>query len=218
LGGSWYHNWGPAPENIRGIAVVPMVWGRDVPTQLGGNSTTVLGPNEPDMKGQSNLTPEEGAQVWRTMEQTYPDKRLISPVPSHEDPEWLVRFRDAYKKAYGRWPRLDGLAMHCYIPERGGCIALGQKFVRWAREWGVPEVWVTEFAFLPKWAPDAEGQAREWVAWLEAEPMIKRYAPFTSYIPGGTWSWPHTEPEANPSLFVGTESTELTEMGRWYQR
>ena len=218
LGGSWYHNWGPMPGVAAGVEAVPMIWGRDVPTTVGGNSMYLLGMNEPDMDGQSNLTPQEGAQIWRKIELAFPGKLLISPVPSHEDPEWLVRFRDAYRAMYGRWPRLDGLALHCYIPEQGGCIALGQKYVGWARAWGANEIWVTEFAYLPMWAQNAEAQAREFVAWLEAEPLVKRYAPFTAYIRGGDPNWPHTDPATNPSLFVASGSTQLTAMGRWYKR
>lgn len=218
LGGIWYYNWGADPPVANGIDAVPMIWGKEVPQKVGGNSAYLMGMNEPDMEGQSNLTPEEGAQIWRKIEQLHPTKLLISPVPSHEDPEWLVRFRDAYRSAYGRWPRLDGLAMHCYIPEQGGCIALGQKFAGWARAWGIREVWVTEFAYLPKWAQNAEAQAREFVAWMESEPLIRRYAPFTAYIEGGGWFWPHTDPASNPSLFVADGSTKLTAMGTWYKR
>ncbi len=218
LGGSWYHNFGSSPESAGGVEAVPMIFGRDVPQKVGGNSAYLLGMNEPDKGGGANLTPEEGAQVWRKIELAFPDKLLVSPQPSHEDPEWLVRFREAYRAAYGRWPRLDGLAMHCYIPEPGGCIALGQKYVGWARAWGVGQIWVTEFSYLPKWAPNAEAQTREFVAWLEAEPLVKRYAPWTSYIRGGEPYWPHTDPGTNPSLFTGPTSTELTAMGRWYKR
>jgi hypothetical protein len=218
LGGSWYHNFGSAPEGAPGVEAVPMIFGRDVPSRLGGNSEYLLGMSEPDKLWGANMTPEEGAQVWRKIELAFPYKLLISPAPSHEDPEWLVRFRDAYRAAYGKWPRLDGLAMHCYIPDQGGCIALGQKYVGWAREWGVPEIWVTEFAYLPKWALDAEAQAREFVAWMNGERLIKRYAPWTAYIQGGAPYWPYTDPETNPSLFTGPTSTELTSMGRWYKK
>lgn len=218
LGGSWYYNFGPTSQGDWGVEAVPMIPGSDVPQKVGGNSDYILGMNEPDKSGASNLTPEQGAQIWRKIELTFPNKRLISPGPSHENADWLVRFRDAYKAAYGRWPRLDGLAMHCYIVEPGGCIALGQRYVEWARAWGVPEIWVTEFAYLPKWAPNAEGQARDFVAWMEAEPLVKRYSPWTAYIKGGEAYWPHTDPAANPSLFAASDSTELTAMGWWYKR
>ena len=218
LGGSWYYNWGPIPESAWGVEAVPMIWGRDVPQTVGGNSDYLLGMCEPDMSGRSQMSPEEGAQVWRKIELTFPGKLLISPGTSHQDPEWLVRFREAYRAAYGSWPRMDGLAMHCFIVEPGGCIALGQKYVAWARAWGASEIWVTEFAYLPMWAQNAEAQARGFAAWMEAEPLVKRYSPFTAYIPGGEWSWPHTAPGTNPSLFTGPTSTDLTAMGWWYKR
>ena len=88
----------------------------------------------------------------------------------------------------------------------------------WVRDWQVPGgYWFTEFAFVPAWAADAEREARAFVAYLEADPLARRYAPFVAYTERGVWYWPDTRAAADPSLFVGPTSTQLTAVGRWYQ-
>lgn len=217
LGCAWCYSWGPEPGGTPDAETVPMLWGaNDVGKALGGNSPWLLGFNEPDLSNQANLTPEQAAALWRQVETLYPGRKLVSPAPSHFDVAWLGRFRDAYAVAYGVWPRLDALAFHCYW-SADECIAIGEQFVAWAAAWGVPEVWCTEFAFVPAWAADAEADARRFVAWAEAEPTVTRYAPFVSHIAGGEWYWPDARPEANPSVFAADGMT-LTEIGKWYAK
>lgn len=218
LGCSWCYSWTPNPETWPGVdhERVAMVWGAgDVGKTLGGNSIWLMGFNEPDLDGQANLSPARAAELWRQVEQLYPSRKLVAPAPSHLHPEWIGQFRDAYIAMYQSPPRLDALAFHCYWTA-AECIRIGKQFVAWAQAWGVPEVWCTEFAFVPAWNADAAGDARRFVAWLEGERVITRYAPFVSYIRGGEAYWPDTRPEANPSVLTATG--ELTVIGRWYAR
>lgn len=219
LGCSWCYSWRPDPWVGVDHERVPMLWGRgDVGRTLGGNSAWLLGFNEPDLPNQAHLTPDEAAVLWRQVEATYPDRRLVSPAPSHLHPEWLAQFRQAYQVRYGRAPRLDALAFHCYW-SAAECIGIGERVVAWAAAWGVPEVWCTEFAFVPAWAPggDAAGEAQRWLAWLATQSSVTRYAPFVSHVEGGEWYWPDTRPEANPSVFAADRQT-LTATGSWYVR
>lgn len=220
LGCSWCYSWNPQPGVGQGHERVPMIWGRnDVGATPIGNSIWLMGFNEPDLSGQANLSVDAAAVLWREVERLYPDRKLVAPAPSDVWIGWLPAFRSAYFARYGAWPRLDALAFHCYRPSATDCIGIGQQFVSWARAWGVREVWATEFAFLPAWTADAEGEARRFVAWLEGEPRVTRYAPFVSYIDfsaGPPWWWPWAGPGTNPSVL--TETGELSAIGRWYAR
>lgn len=220
LGCSWCYSWLPDPGTWAGVdhERVPMIWGRnDVGATVGGNSVWLMGFNEPDLSGQANLSTGTAAVLWREIERLYPERKLVAPAPSDVWPGWIDAMRYAYFARYGSWPRFDALAFHCYKPTANECIAIGRQFVAWARAWGVREVWCTEFAFLPAWTADAEGEARRFVAWLEGEPLVTRYAPFVSYIDfsaGPPWWWPWAGPD--PSVL--TETGELTAIGRWYAR
>lgn len=215
LGCSWCYGWKPDPGSGQDHERVPMIRdAADMGRPVSSNSNWLMGFNEPDLSEQANLTPISAAKLWREIERSHPERRLVAPAPSHIHPDWLPQFRNAYRMLYGVWPRLDALAFHCYFPA-DSCIGLGEQFVTWALAWGVPEVWCTEFAFVPAYNPRAEEDARRFVAWLEAEPVVARYAPFASYIQGGEWYWPDRRVEANPSIFA-VDGVTLTEIGQWY--
>lgn len=179
----WEYNWSAETWNCPGVENVPMAWGNYVPKAVGGNSQWLMGFNEPDQAGQANLTPEQAAVKWQGVEVAYPNRKLVAPAPSHLDPDWLARFRDAYIAAYGEAPRLDALAVHCYLPTADECIALVQQFEDWAAAWDVPEVWVTEFSFV-----DTK-EEKQFIRYLQADPMVTRFAWFAlSYRGNETWA------------------------------
>lgn len=215
LGARWVYQWVPQCE-AGDVECVPMIWGRNDMTATVSSGSWLMGFNEPDMAKQANLTPAEAAVLWREIEDRWAGKRLLAPAPSHLHPEWIEGFYAAYVTAYGRAPRLDGLAFHCYRPTAAECIEIGTRFVGLAQAWGVEEVWCTEFAFVPAYSGgDADDEAAEFVTWLEQQPMITRYAPFVAHITCD-WSWPDCRPSANPSLFAADGS--LTEIGNWYAK
>lgn len=214
LGASWVYQWVPQC-NAGDVECVPMIWGRNDITATVSSGTWLMGFNEPDLGGQSNLLPVEAAALWREIECRWPHKRLVAPAPSHENPYWIEGFFSAYVSAYGRAPRLDALAFHCYFQNASQCIELGRRFVGLAEAWGVDEVWCTEFAFVPAYSADAASEAVKFATWLEQQPRITRYAPFVAHITCD-WSWPDCRPSADPSLFDG--AGRLTEIGGWYAR
>lgn len=222
LGASWLYDWTLTPAGSAatlegpGIEAVPMIGHASmVGADLGGNSQWVLGFNEPDLIVQSNIAPEQGAVLWREIEQLYPGHKLVSPAVI--DPLWLDHMRNVYIGRFGVAPRFDALAWHCYAWQAAGCIALGERFVALAELWGVPEVWCTEFVFVEAHTADPEREARTFVAWLEAEPLVTRYSPFAGYAERGSWYWPDVREAADPSLFAGPGSLTLTEVGEWYR-
>ena len=81
------------------------------------------------------------------------------------------------------------------------CVDVGARRLKWR-------------FFVPAWATDAEREARVFVAYLEGDPLARRYAPFVAYTERGVWYWPDTRPEADPSLL--TADGQLTEIGTWY--
>lgn len=187
VGASWAYNWHSQLPDCPGVEMVPMVYNahhleglRLGQYRMMGNSEYILGFNEPDNHFQANLTPEEAAGLWHTLEAEYPDRRLVSPaVVFHTD--WLVRFRAAYIARYGTPPRLDGLAVHCYRNVVDACRETVEAVIGYARAWGVSSVWVTEFMF---WGEGAEAKAVAFIAWMNAEPMIARYAWFPGTLTG----------------------------------
>jgi len=114
-GASWAYNWRAQPWMAEGIESVPMIWGAQQMGQaIGGNSTYLLGFNEPDLARQANISPEAAAVLWRQIERDYPDRLLVAPVPSQEAPEWIDTLYRTYISIYGEKPRFDALAAHLY--------------------------------------------------------------------------------------------------------
>lgn len=185
---AWLWNWSTSPPVLAGIESVPAIWGRDqMGAAPGGNSRWLMGFNEPDLAGQANLTPSQAADLWATLEGTYPDRLLASPQPSHIAGGWLADWYAAYVSIYERKPRVDALAFHCYagVDE---CIALTEYYAGLARAWGVRELWVTEFAFGMGFVEPAQsvsvGQRLDdltrFVEYLELNPVVTRYAYYTN--------------------------------------
>lgn len=217
LGGSWYYAWGPNGRSTDGVEFVPMIWGEANMTATVSAGAWLMGFNEPD--GQSLITPERAAELWRQLEAMHPDRKLASPGPSHLDPGWLKRMRAAYIMRYGEPPRFDALCAHSYRATANEVIADLRIYLDWAEAWGVPEVWLTEFAVLPGWSgPGWEYELRTLLAYLEAEPRITRYSPFVGYLDIPHWTWPTSDPLLDPSLFTQAGGLVLTDVGRAYAR
>jgi len=199
LGASWQYNWRVDLGDCAGIEDVPMVYcwsdvGRieEGLAQIGGDFGWLLGFNEPDIRQQCNLSPVEAARWWPRVEALARGRRMVSPAVVH--PEWLRTFRAEYARLYGRPPRMDALAVHCYVNTASGCQALAEEVIGYAREWGVGEVWVTEFSFFTQEGGlgKAEQEARSFMEWMEAEPMIGRYAWFPTRLDGSEYWRPNT--------------------------
>jgi hypothetical protein len=95
---------------------------------------------------------------------------------------------------------------------------LGNKFITWAKEWNVPEVWCTEFAFLSVKKITYKESISRFISWLESEPMITHYSPYVAsngVCP--SWYWQDCRVGADPSLFEVDLQT-LTELGKLYQK
>ena len=216
LGAGWLYSWGTRPPLVNGVESVPMLWDEfDGCPELGGNSEWVMGFNERDHFGLANLSPEEGAEQWRQVEQCYPDKKLLSPAPAFGT-TWLEEMREAYIAASGEAPRFDAVAMHCYggdgfVP---GCQRKARSYATKLEAWDVPGgLWLTEFGCVD---PDREVQVENMeqaLAWVETDPHITRYSWFaTRYKGDEVWAFgtDHT------TALAACESGELTALGELY--
>ncbi|KAG6847710.1 hypothetical protein H0H93_006396, partial [Arthromyces matolae] len=93
--------WIPDVTNSLGLLGVPMLWGENqiakfVDIVVEGYAHAVLGFNEPNEQGQSNLSPELAAQLWKQYIQPLQSQgySLISPAPSNaaSGVTWLQQF------------------------------------------------------------------------------------------------------------------------------
>jgi hypothetical protein len=144
----WHYSWGidafTEPDSVR---FVPMIWGKwsleknlqkvDSLAKI-GKVTHLLGFNEPDGKGQANLTVEESLSYWpKLMELNIP---LGSPACIHADNEWMKGFM---AKAKEKKFRVDFICVHWY----GGANA--QSLIDHLKSiydlYNLP-IWLTEFA------------------------------------------------------------------------
>jgi hypothetical protein len=214
MNAGWQYDWGDHPQSCRSDNV-PMFW-NNIGNLTTSYSSWIMGFNEPDLASQANLTPDQAAALWRQVEQKYPSAKMLAPVPSQQNPNWIVDFRNAYIARYGTAPRLDALAMHCYAWDANYCISYGQWFKNLATSWNIAKVWVTEFAFLTcnyQSVQQAGAEMVRFIDWMELDPMIARYAWFAARIQGTEdWSFP---PECNTAL-VDFNSGQPTYYGQLY--
>ena len=147
LGTSWFYNWkpqDPCPPAQPGF--VPMIWSQDfvtdIPKLRGKNYSALLGFNEPDNKGQSDMTVEQALSLWPQLEAA--NLRLGSPACTEGGTfGWLRQFMTAARE---RKLRVDFLALHWY----GNCSqpqSLGAFLHKAHAEFGLP-MWLTEFSCM----------------------------------------------------------------------
>jgi hypothetical protein len=193
VGAGWAYRWSPwgASECESVVEWVPQIhrleWCNVV---VNSQSQYVMGLNEPDLPNQGTATPLQGALCQRQIEINYPNKKIVSHSPSDNNPQWLERSRNAYTELYGHPPRWDALGAHTYqrVDEAKATLTW---YVAKAKEWGVSEVWVTEYATLPcRYASldEALQAGRDLTRWIRENPTITRFAWYGARLqPGDGW-------------------------------
>ena len=208
VGAQWWYGWRRMP----GGDGVPMIWGRgDLGKPVSGNQEWLMFYNEPENGDQANVTPAQAASDWVTFRTSYPGRRYVSP--GCYSVEWLQDWLSCIVE------KPDALAAHCYMQQgyEGGCKSHFERFIDLAQQYGISEVWVTEFAYVPI---DGEGYggAIAWMdditAWMDAQPMITRYAWFElAYLGSEPWAF---GADRNTSL-VDYNTGVLTVLGEAYR-
>jgi hypothetical protein len=191
----WYYNWRPFSkiDPVPGVEFVPMFWSaRDVtPENIAAvnqsGATHVLGFNEPDMDGQSNMTPEECLDLWP---QLMTLKQLLgSPAPANAT--WLDKFMP---KAKRRGLRVDFVCLHRYpdISDPGAVNEVQALIDDAWRKYGLP-IWFTECgaADVSAWRQSqlskptpamAQAFLANLLAMFERHPSVERYAWFADRV------------------------------------
>ena len=209
---SWTYSWALTPPSegcgaLSTVAFAPMFWGAAAVKNASGMFTTglsthVLGFNEPNGKGQSDLTPAEAAALWPSVAAaaTARNLSLVAPVPSGTDTAWL----DAFFAACACKDDVGVIALHPYSCDAA---ALKSALTAWSK-YGKP-LWVTEFNCGDGMR---NASAAEHLAWmkvalplLDADPRVERYA----------WMSARDEKVPGAALFDGAGGT-LTALGNWY--
>jgi hypothetical protein len=212
----WYYNWSPSygPYSTN---FIPMI--RDN-RKLDRDLTSfyeqypsykpqyLLGFNEPDHKGQANLTVDQALALWPRLEAT--GLRLGSPATISPNAEWMNSFMTKAKNT-GR--RVDFVTMHCYQwPKASSFFA---KLDSLHDRWGLP-IWVTEYAVADWNATSTKpsiysrAQTNEYmiqtVEGMRKRPFVERFAWKTRDI---------SDPKMGNSALFHTDGA-LTSTGKIY--
>jgi hypothetical protein len=190
---SWYYDWKPRPDVAgvpAGVQFVPMIWGMknmneaDLKAAKASGTGILLGFNEPNEKGQSNISVEQALDAWPRLEALH--MRLGSPAPGTGDDVksngWLARFMAGAK---ARHYRVDFICIHPYQSSFDPDTAtkdLIREVTTVHKMYHLP-IWVTEYAMAewgpPQKTPSAKIQAEfihKSTAALEKFPFVERYA------------------------------------------
>ncbi|KAF9010758.1 glycosyl hydrolase catalytic core-domain-containing protein [Cyathus striatus] len=147
---SWYYTWSSYPTSTD-LEFVPMLWGSKNVDQFSstidqtlssGNVKAVLGMNEPEQTGQSNMSPQDGANMWKTYLEPLKAKgvRLGSPAPSSAPAgkTWLQDFLTACNGGCS----VNFIALHWY----GTNATQFQLYIADYHDTFQLPLWITEWA------------------------------------------------------------------------
>ncbi|KAJ6587210.1 glycosyl hydrolase catalytic core-domain-containing protein [Mycena vulgaris] len=187
---SWYYTWGMFSVDGTELEFVPMLWGQKQIAQWtdptdGINATiaqqkptALLGMNEPQEKGQSNLTPQEGADMWKTYIEPFHAQglRLGGPAPSSapSGKKWIQDFLTACNGGC----TVDFIALHYYDVN---ATAFAEYLTDFHDTFQRP-IWVTEWACQnfnngPQCtAPETAEFLNQSQAFMDAQDWVERYA------------------------------------------
>jgi len=221
---SWYYTWGPNNwvKGENNLEYVPMFWGPknadtfstyvNQETILSQGIKHVLGMNEPEQVGQSNLTAAEAVQWWQTYMEPLRQYgvSLGSPAMSAatRSKQWLIDFADACEVAGGC--NYDFLALHWYGVNT-------TKFTTYIEDihatFPTKPIWLTEFAchnFQDGGEQctyaDAVAFMNATQAWLDHQDYIHRYA----------WFGAMKNPVINPVNALMDPSGVINDLGKQY--
>lgn len=207
LGAAWYYNW-----TVRGDAgcegnpaFVPRLWGppnmSELPVAIESARASgwLIGFNEPNLPGAGFITPEDGARLWKQVENAALPQgiKLVSPAPNPYQPNhepgdkygytWLMAMVKAYQaQNQGALPHFDALGWHTYHPDP----EVNKNYLSARRNefkdlYPGAKMWILEYngCFVKN---DPERVMREVTPWLEQQDWVARYA------------WYVSRPDANP--------------------
>jgi Glycosyl hydrolase catalytic core len=190
-GASWYYTWSASPGvgGPSGVQFVPMIWGAaDVTastlSQVKQEGDELLGFNEPDMSGQSNMTPAQALSLWPQLMAT--GMQLGSPAVADDGATpggWLDQFMSG---ATARGYRVNFITLHWYGSDFVTAAAVGQlqSYLQavYAR-YHLP-IWLTEFALANFGGSPATPTPRQQAAFVTAATAMLQHL---SYVQRYAW-------------------------------
>jgi Glycosyl hydrolase catalytic core len=155
-GAAWYYTWATGHPNIKSASrtsFVPMIWGAASVTaanlrQVRREGHYLLGFNEPDNPGQSNMTVTQALALWPKLMAT--GMRLGSPAVATDAATsggWLDQFMEGAK---ARHYRVNFIAVHWYGGDFSTSAAVQQlkSYLRAIHARYRLPIWLTEFALM----------------------------------------------------------------------
>jgi hypothetical protein len=231
----WYYTWSPTGfDEVQGVEFVPMVWGgwpKTVQKQVGevaalgpGERPVVLGFNEPDNPGQSDMQVDWALDLWPQVSALA--DLAVAPAPTHPFDDWATQF---FQGAAGRGLKLDYFALHVYpggnaqgdllTPRQAAAEFLSTVDQVYAT-YGLP-IWITEFA-LADWGANAYGggssryQQDEVLEFMQAVlPKLEMWPHVVRYAWFGAGPLAANSPALGPSALFDLEGN-VTAPGEFY--
>jgi Glycosyl hydrolase catalytic core len=216
----WWYDWSnQAPSGGPGsIPFVPMIWGTGALNgPIPAGSGFLLGFNEPNFSAQSDMTPQQAAQNWPSVEALAKAQGIpiVSPGvnfcgsasdtsgcsdPNVTDPYTFLT--DFFAACPGC--EVDAIAVHwynCDLPSLQGYID-GNATLAGFVQFGKP-IWLTEFSCdATHSVADQQAYMQAAVPYLESNPHVYRY------------SWFSASPI--PNALLAASDGSLTALGRTY--
>ena len=191
-GTSWYYNWSTSHASFTtpsGASYVPMIWSAAHVTsqelsEAKAAGSYLLGFNEPDMRGQANMSVDNALQLWPQLQAT--GMTLGSPAVAYGGNTaggWLDRFMsEAASKGY----RVDFVTLHWYGGDFNTTNAVNQlrSYIQAVYNRYHKPIWLTEFALMRFSSAGTiyptEGQQAAFLTaatkMLDGLPYLQRYA------------------------------------------
>jgi hypothetical protein len=223
LNPSWHYswNWEYRTGYSNSVEFVPMIWGSQSATQEKidylnnlasmGVIENVLAFNEPDLKGQANMTVDEAVALWPLLETL--NVPISSPVTSAPLNDWM---RDFMNKATTENLRIDFIAIHIYhknIP--ANFLALVEEVYE---TYGKP-IWITEFAVRDNDASASTPNKYSEAYLLNFMEEVLNALDQLNYVKRYSWFDPNSNNPKYPRLETAdiiSENNQLTTLGNFY--
>ncbi|CAG2200720.1 unnamed protein product [Mytilus edulis] len=213
----WWYDWHESPwqhstkhcsSSVKS-GYVPMVWAWrhniDEPVHLQHNTHYVLGFNEPNFRQQANMSPQDAATHWKSLESIAHGRKLVSPAVApggYLDPVvWLEQF---FSHCHGC--QVDYIATHAYW-----CNAdITMNFLKKLWDRFHKPIWLTEFACPQKNSVnDQLNYMKAILPRLESASYVYRYSWFVSRTHGDGWVFP-------AASLLDENGPHLSTLGHYY--
>ncbi len=227
MGVSWYYNWGSGPSagiQYEGIEYVPMVWKE---TNASNFKTRVeraknqgykymLTFNEPDLRGQCEMSVNDVYNVWQGIEGVNGIK-ISSPVTAGWPEASTNWFQPFMNKLNSSDYDPDFISIHCY-PDNFGGAKMAEWFVETVVDWTWEKyhkpIWITEFSTSGQYVTATGGNGTK-EFWETVMPLLDKRTYVVRYAAFGFNAANVGDKKNGPNVALWNYSTgELTEAGQ----